>query len=185
MDANGKGYLFCGKSCRDASRAGVAPAASKSSKPCCQYEGGKILTISELAPKLPTLQGPNPGTAGVSASPVRLRTAVASPPNTYEGLKEVVKGYAPCFLEIPKAHPQYDKGLLIPLDAPGSLTDGLLVLDLFQSDWDSPNRAPPKILGIYSIIQSEALVARHDQYRWGSHSLLHSFKVGYRLTSIT
>lgn len=127
----------------------------------------EVLTVAELAPKPTMFQGSNPGAAGISAMPAPIRMAATNPPNTFEGLKDRAKGCAPCFLEIPKSHPQYDKRLLILLDASGILTDGLLVLDLFKSDWDSPNRAPPKVLGIYSIIQSEALIVRHDQYRWG------------------
>ncbi|TEB30344.1 hypothetical protein FA13DRAFT_1792347 [Coprinellus micaceus] len=134
VDGNGKGYPHCGKTCRDAARAGVPPAAPK----------------SKLAPKPPILQVPNPGAAGMSMSTpaASIRMAATNPPNTFEGLKDRAKGCAPCFLEIPRSHPQYDK-----------------LLDLFKSDWDSPNRAPPKVLGIYSIIQSEALIVRHDQYR--------------------
>jgi hypothetical protein len=88
-------------------------------------KGVKVLTAAELAPKPPILQVPNPGAAGMSMSTpaASIRMAATNPPNTFEGLKDRAKGCAPCFLEIPRSHPQYDKRLLILLDAGSILTD--------------------------------------------------------------
>ncbi|TEB37350.1 hypothetical protein FA13DRAFT_1726422 [Coprinellus micaceus] len=55
VGGNGKGYLYCGKTCRDAARAGVPPAAPKSKR----------------AQKPSIFQGPNPGAARTSATPAR------------------------------------------------------------------------------------------------------------------